>query len=206
MPATMEPDVPYDTVGHPVAWFDYGVVDQRDRMLPCGEVGQLVYRPRLPDAMARGYYRDPEATVEAFRNFMFHTGDLATIDGNGRVHFRGRVQDRIRRRGENISAPELEFVAMGHEAIAEAAAFGVPGEFGEQEVKLDVVLADPGLDPRDYHAWLVERLPRYMVPRYLEVREELPKSASAKVRKAVLAEGSLDRPEVLVFEPVRRAR
>jgi len=206
MPATMEADVPYDTVGHPVAWFDYGVVDQRDRMLPRGEVGQLVYRPRLPDAMARGYYRDPEATVEAFRNFMFHTGDLATIDGNGRVHFRGRVQDRIRRRGENISAPELEFVAMGHEAIAEAAAFGVPGEFGEQEVKLDVVLADPGLDPRDYHAWLVERLPRYMVPRYLEVREELPKSASAKVRKAVLAEGSLDRPEVLVFEPVRRAR
>jgi crotonobetaine/carnitine-CoA ligase len=203
MSHTMEPGVPYDTVGHPVAFMDYGAVDEHDRLLPPGEVGQLVYRPRLPDAMARGYFDDPAATTEAFRNFMFHTGDLGTVDDEGRVHYRGRVQDRIRRRGENISAAELEFIASGHEAIVEAAAYGVPGEFGEHEVKLDVVSCVADLDPLEYHAWLRAQLPRYMVPRYLELLPELPKSASAKIQKHKLAEAGVDRPSVLVFEPVR---
>lgn len=203
MSHTMEADVPYDTVGHAAAWMDYGVVDEHDRLLGAGEIGQLVYRPRLPDAMARGYYNDPAATAEAFRNFMFHTGDIGMLDEQGRVHYRGRVQDRIRRRGENISATELEFIACRHPAIVEAAAYGVPGEFGEHEVKLDIVSCEPELDPREYHAWLREELPRYMVPRYLELLGELPKSASAKIQKHKLAEASLQRPEVLVFEPVR---
>jgi crotonobetaine/carnitine-CoA ligase len=204
MHAEMEPDVPYDTVGHAAAWIDYGAVDAHDRMVPVGELGELVYRPLLPDAMARGYYQDAEATVRAWRNYMFHTGDLGSIDEQGRVHYRGRLQDRIRRRGENISATELEFIAMRHEAIVEAAAFGVPGEFGEHEVKLDIVSTGADLDLQDFHGWLVQRLPRFMVPRYLELRPELPKSASAKIQKHLLASATLDRPEVIVFEPPRR--
>jgi crotonobetaine/carnitine-CoA ligase len=204
MQAVMEPGVPYDTVGHAGAWMDYGAVDERDRLLPPGQVGELVYRPRLPDAMAREYYKDPAATVRAFRNCMFHTGDLGWVDDEGRVHYSGRTYDRIRRRGENVSATELEFIALGHPAIVEAAAFGVPGEFGEHEIKLDVASADPDLDLREYHAWLEERLPRYMVPRYLEFHAELPKSPSEKVQKHKLIEAPLDRPEVLVFEPVAR--
>ena len=204
MQAVMEPGVPYDTVGHAAAWMEYGAVDEHDRMVPVGEVGELVYRPLLPDAMARGYYKDAEATVRAWRNHMFHTGDLGSIDEQARVHYRGRLQDRIRRRGENISAAELEFIAMGHEAIVEAAAFGVPGELGEHEVKLDIVSTDADLDLQAFHRWLVERLPRFMVPRYLELRAELPKSASAKIQKHLLASAPLDRPEVVVFEPPRR--
>ena len=107
-------------------------------MLPAGVPGELVYRPAMPDAMARGYYKDPEATAKAFRNFMFHTGDVGFVDEEGRVHFSGRSQDRIRRRGENISAAELEFIAAAHEEVVECAAYGVPGELGEHEVKLDV--------------------------------------------------------------------
>ena len=122
----MEPDVPYDTVGHAVEWFDYGAVDEHDRLLGPDEVGQLVYRCNLTDGMARGYYKNPQATAEAFRNGVFHTGDVGTVDAQGRVHYRGRLQDRIRRRGENISAAELEFIALSHPAIVEAAAFGVP--------------------------------------------------------------------------------
>lgn len=203
MAHTMEEGVPYDTVGHAAAWMDYGVVDEHDRMLPTGEAGQLVYRPRLPDAMARGYFDDPAATARAFRNFMFHTGDLGVLDEQGRVHYRGRMQDRIRRRGENISAAELEFVACRHEAIVEAAAYGVPGEFGEHEVKLDVVCCEQELDLCAYHAWLCAELPRYMVPRYLELLPELPKSASAKIQKHKLAQAGIDRPAVLDFEPAR---
>jgi crotonobetaine/carnitine-CoA ligase len=205
MQATMIPDVPFDTVGHAVEWFDYGAVDEDDHLLKPNEVGQLVYRCNLRDGMAREYYKAPEATAEAFRNGVFHTGDVGFVDEEGRVHFRGRLQDRIRRRGENISAAELEFIALGHPAIIEAAAFGVPGEFGEHEVKLDIVSADPDLDPHEYHAWLQEKLPRFMVPRYLEVRDELPKSPSEKVQKHKLIQADLDRPEVLTFEPARRA-
>jgi crotonobetaine/carnitine-CoA ligase len=204
MQSVMEPGVPYDTVGHAAAWMEYGAVDEHDRLLPPGEVGQLVYRPCLPDAMGREYFKEPAATVEAFRNFMFHTGDLGFVDEEGRVHYHGRLQDRIRRRGENISAAELEFIALGHEAIVEAAAFGVPGEFGEQEVKLDVASTDPALDVHAFHAWLQERLPRYMVPLYLEVHAELPKSPSAKVQKNKLADAGLDRPAVHVFDPRSR--
>lgn len=201
MQSEMIPDVPYDTVGHAAAWIEYGAVDEHDRLLGPGEIGQLVYRSRLTDGMARGYFKEPEATVEAFRNFMFHTGDVGYVDEQGRVHFAGRLQDRIRRRGENISAAELESIAMGHPAVTEAAAIGVPGEFGEHEVKLDVAVTDEGFDVAEYHAWLRERLPRYMVPMYVEVHAELPKSASAKIQKHKLLEAGLDRPEVHVFDP-----
>ncbi len=206
MQAQNIPDVPYDTVGHTASWIDYGAVDEHDRLLGPGEVGELVYRPRLPDAMAREYFENPEATVEAWRNFMFHTGDVGMVDERGLVHYRGRLQDRIRRRGENISAAELEFIAMSHPSIVEAAAIGVPGEFGEHEVKLDVVPVEGDFDPHAYHAWLEEQLPRYMVPRYLELQSELPKSASAKVQKHLLVAAGFDRPEVLVFEPAARAQ
>jgi crotonobetaine/carnitine-CoA ligase len=204
MPRRLVEGVPYDTVGPAVAWMDHGVVDEHDRMLGPGEMGELVYRPRIPHAMVREYYKQPEATLETFRNMMFHTGDLGFYDEDGLVHYRGRKQDRIRRRGENVSAVELEFIAMSHERVVEAAAYGVPGEFGEHEVKLDVVCRGE-LELRELHDWLVERLPRYMVPRYLERREALPKTPSAKIEKYKLAADPLDRDAVVEFVPARRS-
>jgi len=204
MPRELIEGVPYDTIGHPVAWMEYGAVDEDDRLLPPGELGQLVYRPLIPDAMAREYFRAPEATAAAFRNGMFHTGDLGFVDDEGRVHYRGRRQDRIRRRGENVSASELEFVALRHEDVIEAAAYGVPGELGEHEIKLDVILRDGAGPLAELHAWLAEQLPRYMVPLYLERRSGFPKTPSERVEKYKLAAEPLDRAEVEVFEPVRR--
>ena len=204
MPARLEEGVPYDTIGHPVSWMDYGAVDDHDRLLPPGEVGQLVYRPRIPNAMAREYYKAPEATAEAFRNFMFHTGDLGYVDDDGRVHYKGRKQDRIRRRGENVSALELESIVLQHTEVIEAAAYGVPGELGEQEIKLDIVVREATLDLQVLHEWLADRLPRYMVPRYLECCPEFPKTPSERIEKYKLAQRGVDRPEVGVFEPPRR--
>jgi crotonobetaine/carnitine-CoA ligase len=204
MPRRLIEGVPYDTVGPALGWMDYGVVDEHDAMLPAGELGELVYRPRLPHAMVREYYKAPEATLETFRNLMFHTGDLGYYDDEGRVHYRGRKQDRIRHRGENVSAVELEFVAMAHEQVVEAAAYGVPGEFGDHEVKLDLVCRGD-VDLRALHAWLAERLPRFMVPRYLERREAFPKTPSTRIEKYKLAADPLDRPEVLEVEPARRS-
>jgi crotonobetaine/carnitine-CoA ligase len=198
-----EPDAaPKNSLGHPFSWIEYGVVDDHDRLLAPGEAGELVFRPMLTDAMARAYYKAPEATVAAFRNFMFHTGDLGTITEDGRLLYLGRRRDRIRRRGENISATELEEIASGHEAVLEAAAYAVPGEFGEDEVKLDVVTRGELTLP-ELHAWLVTRLPRFMVPRYLERCQEFPKTPSERIEKHKLAARGIERPEVREFVPVR---
>ncbi len=198
-PLPMRPDVldgaAPGTLGYPVRWMDYGVVDQHDQLLPAGEVGELVFRPLLPHAMARGYYKDPEATLAAFRNFMFHTGDLASYDADGCLHYHGRMQERLRRRGENVSAYELELVVLRHPQVLEAAAFGVAADLGEHDIKLDVRSRDQ-LDLADLHAWLQRNLPRYMVPRYLEQRDELPKTPSERIEKYKLVEQGVDRPSV----------
>ncbi|MHB1807987.1 MAG: AMP-binding protein, partial [Solirubrobacteraceae bacterium] len=204
MPATMEGDVPYDTVGHAVSFIEYGAVDEQDRVLAIGEVGELVYRSRLPHGMSWGYFKEPEATANAFRNFMFHTGDLGYVDEQRRVHFLGRRQDRIRRRGENISADELEFVVLQHPDVLEAAAFAVPAELGEHEVKLDVVLRDDALALSELHAWLRSKLPRYMVPRYLQRREQMPKTPTQKIEKFKLAAEGFEGEDVQTFEQRRR--
>jgi len=190
-------DLPADTIGMPAQWFEYGVVDDHDRMVGPNEVGELVFRPRLPHAMVREYYKDAEKTVESFRNLVFHTGDLGTYDEEGLLHYRGRKQERIRRRGENIAAPEVEWVALKHELVVEAAAYGVPSEVGEEDVKLDVVLSSP-IEASELYAWLERNLPAYMVPRYLEIRDSFPKTPSERVEKYKLRDQPLDRPEVFV--------
>lgn len=196
-------DVPADTIGPAPSWVDFGVVDDHDRMLAPGQLGELVYRPLIPHAMAAGYFGDAETTNRAFRNFMFHTGDLGYYDEHGRMHFVMRNQDGIRRRGENISAVEVENVALGLPAITEAAAYAVPSELGEHEVKLDVVVK-PGTNLDEVHEWLRAQLPRYMVPRYLEARDALPRTPSQRVEKYKLASDGLDRPSVHSYEQRRR--
>ena len=152
-PELHDRSLPMDTIGRPSRWVDYGVVDEHDRLLPPNEVGELVFRPCLPHAMVSEYYKDPERTLEAFRNLMFHTGDLACYDDEGILHFRSRKQDRIRRRGENVSAAELEWVVMKHEDVLDAAAYGVASPLGEEDVKLDVVLREQ-VPLEELHGWL----------------------------------------------------
>lgn len=199
-------DVPADTIGEAPAWVKFGVVDSADKMVGPGELGEMVYRPTVPYAMAQGYFGDEEATSHAFRNGVFHTGDLGYYDEGHRVHFVMRNQDAIRRRGENISAVELENVARGHPGVADAAAYGVPSELGEHEVKLDLILRDnpPTLDV--IHSWLCEQLPRFMIPRYLEARAEFPRTVSQRVEKYKLAEQSLGRSQVREYLAKARTR
>jgi crotonobetaine/carnitine-CoA ligase len=141
---------------------------------------------------------------------MFHTGDLGYYDEAGILHYRSRKQERIRRRGENVSAPELEWVVLRHEAVVEAAAYGVPSALGEEDVKLDVVLQSE-LAVEVLHEWLSSNLPRFMVPRFLEIRESFPKTPSERVEKYKLRIEALDRPAVFDAEarseaaPARRA-
>ena len=196
--STTSPDDPmrYRASGRPVPQYEVAVVDVDDNELPPGEVGELVARPRVPGAMMTGYHRQPEATEAAFRNGWFHTGDLATIEADGYIRWVDRIADAIRRRGEMISSTEVERAVCAFDGIAECAAVGVPSELGEEDVKL-VVVPEPGrtVDPAALQRHCQATLPDFCQPRYLEILEELPKTATHKVNKPQLRH--TDGPTVL---------
>ena len=130
-----------------------------------------------------------DKTVEAWRNLWFHTGDRVICDADGYFHFVDRMKDAIRRRGENISAYEVELGVLTHPDVQECAAIAVQTEHIEDEVMV-VVSLRPGatLTPEELHDYLVPRMPSFMVPRYIEIRGDLPKTPTQKVRKDVLRE------------------
>jgi crotonobetaine/carnitine-CoA ligase len=160
------------------------IVDEHDREVPNGTVGELVVRADEPWSLMAGYWRMPEQTVHAWRNLWFHTGDAFRRDDDGNFFFVDRIKDAIRRRGENVSSVEVEHVVNDHPAVLECAVVGLPAEDGEQEV-LAAVVPRPGIgvDPADLVAFCARHLPRFMVPRYVDVVDDLPKTPTGKIQK-----------------------
>jgi crotonobetaine/carnitine-CoA ligase len=137
-----------------------------------------------------GYFGRPEASAAAWRNGWFHTGDVFRRDGEGNLYFVDRLKDALRRRGENVSSFEVEAMVNAHPDVLQCAAIGVPSEFGEDEIKI-CVIARPGvaLEPATLLEELATRMPRFMVPRYVEFVTELPRTeATLRVQKARLRE------------------
>ncbi len=195
IPIYMPLDAPrIGAAGKLIPGFDLRVVDERDDAVPTGQVGEIVYRSHEPYTMMLGYHGKPEATLEAWRNFWFHSGDLGFLDTDGYLHFVDRKKDSIRRRGENISSYEVERVVNDHPAVLECAAVAVPSDVGEDEVKI-VIVVEPGttLAPEALMAWCEPRLPYFMVPRYVEVVDALPKTPNEKVQKYRLRESGVGR-------------
>ncbi len=163
------------------------LVDDNDCEVPAGQVGEMLVRTDRPWALAHGYYRNPEATAIAWRNGWFHTGDAFRRDEAGNLYFVDRLKDAIRRRGENISSFEVEVEVCRHAAVQEAVAVAVPSELGEDEVLVVVVpRAGVTLDPAQLVGHLAERLPHFMVPRYVRTVDALPKTPTQKIEKHVL--------------------
>lgn len=160
------------------------LADDDDCEVPVGAVGELLVRPRQPSLIMDGYYGMPEATLAAFRNLWFHTGDLMRRDRDGFFYFVGRRKDIVRRRGENIAAAEVEMGIETHPDVLECAVFGVPSEMTEEEV-MACVVRRPGatLTHEALAAHCAERLARFMVPRYIRFLEQLPKTPTDKVEK-----------------------
>jgi crotonobetaine/carnitine-CoA ligase len=173
--------------GRPRPGIEARVVDPYDREVPLGTVGELVLRSDAPWAFSHGYHAMPEATAAAWRNGWFHTEDAFRQDTDGQLYFVDRLKDAIRRRGENISSFEVEEELRAHPAVRDAAAVGVPGEHGEQEV-LAVVCPVPGerLDPAGLLEFLRPRMAHFMLPRYIRAVPELPMTPTNKVRKEAL--------------------
>ena len=163
------------------------LVDRHDCEVPVGAIGEMLVRTDRPWAMNSGYNRNPEATAEAWANGWFHTGDAFRRDEDGYFYFVDRVKDAIRRRGENISSFEVELEVCAHPDVREAAAIAVPSEFSEDEVMV-VVAPVPGrtIIHEELAVFLMREMPYFMVPRYIRILPELPKTPSAKVLKGDL--------------------
>jgi crotonobetaine/carnitine-CoA ligase len=173
------------------------IVDADDFEVPTGNVGEMMLRTQSPWAFSHGYHRNDEATAKAWRNGWFHTGDAFRKDEEGNYYFVDRMKDTIRRRGENISSFEVEAELLGHAAIQEAAVVAVPSEVGEEEV-LAVITLKPGhrLEPVELLEFLVPRMPYFMVPRFVRIVAELPKTPTLKIEKHVLRQDGRSAPGV----------
>jgi acyl-CoA synthetase (AMP-forming)/AMP-acid ligase II len=174
------------SIGKAITCVEIRLVDDADRDVPVGSVGEAIYR--APTMMLE-YYKNPQATAEAFRGGWFHSGDLMRQDEEGFLYVVGRKQDMIVSGGENIYPAEIEDVLQSHPKILEAAIIGVfDGEWGES-VKA-IVVRKPGetLTEEEVIEYCKDHLASYKKPKSVDFADALPRSSTMKVLKTVLRE------------------
>lgn len=173
------------TCGKVIDEYEIKIVDRKGLTQVTGQAGEILVRGKEPGIVMSRYHAMPEATAKTIdEDGWVHTGDLGSMDKEGFLSFHGRLTDSIRRRGENISAFEVEEVLVSHPDIVEAAAVGVPSELTEEDVKACVVLrANAELAPESIYEYCANHAPAFMVPRYIELMNSLPKTPTQKVEK-----------------------
>ncbi|WP_452655690.1 AMP-binding protein [Sphingomonas bisphenolicum] len=172
-----------EVTGH----FECRLVDEYDQEVADGTPGELLVRPLKPWSIFTEYYGNYEATAKAWRNGWFHTGDLMTKDEEGYFFFVDRKKDAIRRRGENVSSFEVESEALRYPGVTEAAVYAVKSDLAEDEVMVCLATAaNDQFDPHDFTEFMTRRLAHFMVPRYVRLLPELPKTPTGKIQKVDL--------------------
>lgn len=184
--------------------YEARLVDENDYEVAPGEPGEFIVRSHEPWLLMTEYLGRPEATAKAWRNGWFHTGDILRKDDEDNYYFVDRSADYVRRRGHNISSLEVEAAVTAHPEVDSCACIGVPSsiaalEVGEDggtdraevaddlDVKIVVVRIDGSeLTHEALLDYLIANMPRFMVPRFIEFVSEMPRTPTAKVRKAEL--------------------
>jgi carnitine-CoA ligase len=175
-------------------FFEVRIVDpETDEPMGAHEIGEIVVRPKEPSVFMAGYFRMPEKTVEAWRNLWFHSGDAGYFDNEGRLFYVDRIRDRIRRRGENVSAYEVEEVINSHPDVVQSAVVGVKvaGAGGEDEILACIVPSSDTLDAKMILDWCVTRMPRFALPRFIRFMDDIERTASGKIRKQALRDAGV---------------
>lgn len=173
-----------ESVGRPAAWADIKILDEDNRPLHKGEVGEIVVRGWM---VTDGYYNDPEATKEAFRSGWFHTGDLGRFDDEGDLYIVGRKKEMIKVSGEIVFEPEVEAALLKHADIAEAAVVGVLDKLRGEVPKAYVVLKQgKTLSEEELRYFLKEHLAHFKIPHFFEFRDMLFKNRAGKIDKEKL--------------------
>lgn len=168
-----------DTVGQMLPHYEGRVIDGEGNVLPLGEPGE--YCSRGPGVML-GYWNQPDATAAAIRDGWMHSGDLATIDEQGRVRIVGRIKDMIIRGGENIYPAEVEAFLLGHPDIADAAVFGIADERLGERVCAWVRVHRP-LEPDAIVEWCRGKIAHHKIPALVRIVDEFPMTVTGKVQK-----------------------
>ncbi len=172
------------TIGLPVPSTDIDIRDDDGISLPLGEVGEICIRG--PQVMA-GYWNRPDETANVMtKDGYFRSGDMGFMDEDGYTRIVDRKKDMVLVSGFNVYPNEIEEVAVSHEGILEAAAVGVPDEHSGEVVKLFVVKADPAITEADVKSWCTDNLTNYKRPKYIEFRDELPKTNVGKILRREL--------------------
>ncbi len=180
-------NAPVGSIGRPLSATRYRLVNSDGQDVVEGETGELWTATRSGSSQPVEYYCDEQATRDKSAGGWLRSGDLLYRDKRGFLYFAGRNSDSMRRRGENVSAYEVESVIEQHPDVLECAVFGVPSELGEEDIMAAVVpLAGRTIDPAELRASLQDKLARHALSRYLEVLAELPKTATHRVQKNVL--------------------
>jgi crotonobetaine/carnitine-CoA ligase len=181
------------SIGKPLSYFEVKIVNNEGKPLGAGNIGEIIVRGREPGLITPGYLGNPEATAEALREGWLYTGDLGCYDAEGDFYFKGRKKDSIRRRGENISAWEVERVLDFHPKIQKSAVIGVDADIGEQELKAFIICAiDVTLEPLEIIKWCESRLPYYQIPRYIAFLDSFEKTITERIRKEKLSKDITD--------------
>ncbi len=172
------------SVGLPVWGIDMKILDELDRDVAQGELGEIVIRGHN---VMKGYYNKPEATADAFRAGWFHTGDIGKVDEDGYFYIVDRVKDMVIRGGFNVYPREVEEVLMSHPQVSLAAVIGVPHDQYGEEIKAFVVpMANATITEEELIAWSKENMADYKYPRVIEFRDTLPMNATGKILKTEL--------------------
>jgi acyl-coenzyme A synthetase/AMP-(fatty) acid ligase len=177
------------SVGIPWPTKEAKIIDDKGNEVPTGKIGELVVRG---EPMFQGYWKNPEATEEAFSGGWRHTGDLFYRDDKGHFYLTGRLKDMIRRSDENIAAAEVEGVLIEHDKIKMAAVVAVPDDLRGEEVKAYIVLqggeSKVTLPPEEIVEFAKQKLAYFKVPRYIEYMDDLPRTPSERIEKHKLIE------------------
>jgi long-chain acyl-CoA synthetase len=174
------------SAGIPRTDLEVRILDEYDRELPPGQMGEIVVRGEV---VMRGYWRNPKATDETLRGGWLHTGDLGIMDDKGYVYILDRAKDMIISGGENIYSREIEDVILRHPAVLETAVIGVPDETWGEAIKAIVALREgKKATQEEIINFCKDQMASYKKPKSVEFVDAIPKNAYGKVLKRELRE------------------
>ncbi|MCU0577609.1 MAG: AMP-binding protein, partial [Desulfobacterota bacterium] len=160
------------------------IVDEHGNDVPPGTTGELLFQVPADRKSTVEYYKNLKATGEKTRGDWEYTGDLVYQDENGFLYFVGRSTDSMRRRGENVSAFDVEQAILKHPAVVEAAVYAVPSEMTEDEIMASVKLVDgENLSPQGIRGFLQDKLAGFAIPRYIRIVSDFPRTETFRIKK-----------------------
>ncbi len=186
------------SIGKAIDYFEVEIVDENGAVAAPRQIGEIRVAENERGVIVARYHKDPETTAKTIRDGWLYTGDLAYRDEDGFIFFLGRKKDSLRRRGENISAWEVERVVNEHPAIEESALVGVTNEFADEDLKLFVKLKrGQKLDADELLRWCEPRLATFQIPRFVAFTDEFRKTPTQRIQKQFLStaidDGCFDR-------------